>query len=162
MARLPISPKVPPSRSNANDTEMKSSERLLSKVSIREPCSSASVPFAKAVPSRELAESSTFVARSCLCLAGWPDVPIVPPPSQCPYSVSWQPMPPVAACTSMPLRERARARSTEVCTVLHVTGSVLASSNVSANGFCARRGDSARAMVARGAWARPTTSMSAA
>eukprot|EP00966_Prymnesium_polylepis_P278661 6437874-Prymnesium_polylepis.1 len=60
---------------------MKSSERLLSRASMREPCSSPSAPFANAEPSRELAEPSTLVARICLCLAGCPEVPIVPLPS---------------------------------------------------------------------------------
>eukprot|EP00966_Prymnesium_polylepis_P245647 5682670-Prymnesium_polylepis.1 len=138
MARFPISSKDPPSPSSANDDAMKSSERLLSTVSMRVAQSSASMATAQAVASRELHDCSTSVARSCACLCGFPAVPISTLPSQCPYSTAWQPMPPTAACTSMALPACGPARCSDMCTVLHVTGTVHTCSNDSATGLRAR------------------------
>ena len=73
--RLPISSKVPPSPSDANDAAMKSSERLLNTACDRPADRSRVTPTAKAAPSRELHVSRTPAELTTACLCARPAVP---------------------------------------------------------------------------------------
>eukprot|EP00965_Chrysotila_dentata_P149891 4950035-Pleurochrysis_carterae.AAC.1 len=157
MERLPISSKKQLSPSDAKAAEMKSAERLLRMAWTRWPTSCVAVPYAHAVASRELHAQRTPAPRSTVCFCGRPAEPNDAAPSHCAYSSALSPTPPAAACTRMRCAHRSAALRSEMCTVLHVTGSVDASSKESACGLGATSSARAYARHASGDSPMPKT-----
>mmetsp|Transcript_60820 Transcript_60820/g.101046 ORF Transcript_60820/g.101046 Transcript_60820/m.101046 type:complete len:357 (-) Transcript_60820:340-1410(-) len=155
MPRLPISSKEPPSASAANDTVMKSIDRELSTTCDLLATSSRAVPTVKATASRELHKMHSLVSNRSRCFCGRPAVPKAAQHSHCAYSPAFRPMPPAAACTMIEQCACSSARSSDSCTVHHVTGSVHASTNASFAGLLVTNAVAARAKLAIGACPRP-------
>eukprot|EP00966_Prymnesium_polylepis_P076388 1770531-Prymnesium_polylepis.2 len=100
---------------------------------------------------------SSPTARRWTCLCGRPAVPSTTARTRCAYSTAFSPTPPAAAWITMQWLQRCLPCAIATCDVLHTTGRVDTSSNVSAAGLRVIIRVDVQARDASGASATPNT-----